>query len=81
MMTSWYGHTFFFVGIYEGNPTVIDDFFHKVPVMQSFDVFFFVSLNELFKKQLGWQLYRMLMWHHYNVHVSPLCLQEINKQR
>ena len=56
-------------------------FFHKVPVMQSFDVFFFVSLNELFKKQLGWQLYRMLMWHHYNVHVSPLRLQEINNKR
>ena len=26
MMTSWHGHTFFFVGIWEGNPTNIDGF-------------------------------------------------------
>ena len=50
----------------EGNPQVRGGSAHKVPVMQSFGVFFDVSLKELLNKQMSWDAVA-LMWCHCNV--------------
>ena len=49
-----------------GNPSMSSGFPHKGPVIPSFDVFFAVSLNNLFDNQVAGDF----RW--YNIHVTSL---------
>ena len=66
MKASWYGNTFNITGpLYKGNHQSLVDSPHKVPIMQSCDIFFVVGLSKLFNKQLNCQLFRDAM--------TPMC--------
>ena len=54
MLMSWYANTFyiFLLAFCEGNLLVSKDSPCKEQMVQGFDVFFDISLNKLFNKQL-----------------------------
>ena len=54
ILTSWCGATSRIIGLCEWNPPVTSGSPHKMPIIQSLDIIFVVSLDKMLSKQLTW---------------------------